>query len=244
MNTETKRLIFDIETIGEDFDGLDEVTQSALTRWIKIESKDESVYKKSLDDLKNGMGFSPLTGQIAAIGVLCPEKNEGAVYFQSPEVICETKSEEFEGNIIKFEAMPEKMMLEKFWDLARGHHEFITFNGRTFDAPFLMIRSAIHGVLPTKNLMSNRYLNYQGNGAKHIDLLDQLTFYGASMKKGSLHLWSRAFGIKSPKSDGVDGDDVSRLFQEKKFIDIARYNVGDLLATRKLYEHWEKYLKF
>ncbi len=242
--TETKRLIFDIETIGEDFDGLDEVTQSTLTRWIKKESKDEGIYQKSLDDLKNGLGFSPLTGQIVAIGVLCPEKNEGAVYFQSPEIPCEVKSEEFQGNTIKFEAMEEKKILEKFWDLARGYHEFITFNGRTFDAPFMMIRSAIHGVLPSKNLMSNRYLNYQGSGAKHIDLLDQLTFYGASMKKGSLHLWSRAFGIKSPKADGVDGDDVSRLFQEKKFLDIARYNVGDLLATRSLYEHWEKYLKF
>lgn len=242
--TETKKLIIDIETIGEDFDGLDEVTQNTLTRWIKKESSSEEAYQKSLDDLKNGMGFSPLTGQIVAIGVLCPEKNEGAVYYQAPGEKSETQSEEFEENKIKLEAMDEKMMLEKFWDLARGHQEFITFNGRTFDVPFVMIRSAIHGVLPTKNLMSNRYLNLQKYGAKHIDLLDQLTFYGASMRKGSLHLWSRAFGIKSPKADGVNGDDVSRLFQEKKFLDIARYNVGDLLATRKLYEYWEKYLKF
>ncbi len=29
------RLIFDIETIGEDFDKLDKTTQDVLTKWIK-----------------------------------------------------------------------------------------------------------------------------------------------------------------------------------------------------------------
>jgi len=63
-------------------------------------------------------------------------------------------------------------------------------------------------------------------------------------KKGNLHLWSRAFTVKSPKAQGITGDDVSRLFAEKKFIDIARYNTGDLLATEALYQYWKKYLNF
>jgi len=50
-------------------------------------------------------------------------------------------------------------------------------------------------------------------------------------------------GVKSPKGDGVCGDDVSRLFREKKYLDIARYNVGDLVATRDLYDHWQKYMR-
>ena len=91
--------------------------------------------------------------------------------------------------------------------------------------------------------MSNRYLNSQVFEAKNIDLLDQLTFYGAVRRKGSLHLWSRAFDIKSPKTGGVTGDDVGPLFKKKKFKEIARYNVGDLQATKELYEYWQNYLK-
>ena len=64
------KLVFDIETIGEDFDSLDQTTQESLTRWLKKESESEAEYKIALQELKAGLGFSPLTGSIAAIGVL------------------------------------------------------------------------------------------------------------------------------------------------------------------------------
>lgn len=234
------KLIFDIETVGEDFDTLDKTTQEVLTYWIKKESKDQNEFKILFEELKNGLGFSPLTSEIAAIGILDYKKDKGAVYFQAPG----EDIQEFEENNIKFKQMTEKEMLENFWNGAEKYQEFITFNGRAFDAPFLMVRSAIHKIKPSKDLMSNRYLNSQKFGAKHIDLLDQLTFYGAVRKRGNLHLWSKAFGIKSPKSGGITGDDVGRLFKEKKFVDIARYNVGDLQATKELYEYWNEYLRF
>ncbi|MCX6741458.1 MAG: ribonuclease H-like domain-containing protein [Candidatus Parcubacteria bacterium] len=221
-------LIIDIETVGEDFDGLDQTTQEVLTRWIKKDSRTEAEYKYALANLKAEMGFSPLTGQIVAIGVLDVDKNKGAVYFQAPE----EKLEDFEEDGIKFKALGEKEMLENFWRGVANYDEFVTFNGRSFDLPFLLIRSAANQVHPSKNLMSNRYLNLQKFNAKHVDLLEELSFYGAVRRKGSLHLYSRAFGIASPKTSGITGDDVARLFNEKKFLDIARYNVGDLRATK------------
>ncbi|MDO8504572.1 MAG: ribonuclease H-like domain-containing protein [Candidatus Liptonbacteria bacterium] len=232
------KLVIDIETVGEDFGALDHATQEVLTRWIKKDSANEEEYKAALEELKGGMGFSPLTGEIVAIGVLDPDKDQGAVYFQSPDV----DAKEFSENGIKFRPMGEKEMLKCFWDGAKEYDEFITFNGRMFDAPFLVVRSAIHKIRPSVDLMEGRYL-YQQRGVRHIDLFDQLTFYGATRRKGGLHLWSRAFGIKSPKEDGVTGDDVSRLFKEKKFLDIAKYNVGDLRATRELYDYWDKYIR-
>src|SRR5882724_12594242 len=192
---QTQKIVFDIETIGEDFDILDEATKENLTRWIQRESSDDDEYKRALEDLRNGLGFSPLTGQIVAIGMLDFYKNEGAVYFQSPD----KQHEEVKEEGITFKAMTEKEMLQKFWDAARHYQVFITFNGRTFDVPFLMVRSAVHGIRPTKDLMRGRYLYQHNPEALHIDLLDQLTFYGATRKKGSLHLWTRAFGIESPK---------------------------------------------
>ena len=34
-----QKLVFDIETIGSDFDSLDHTTQEVLTRWIKKEAE-------------------------------------------------------------------------------------------------------------------------------------------------------------------------------------------------------------
>ncbi|MFA6534443.1 MAG: ribonuclease H-like domain-containing protein [Patescibacteria group bacterium] len=234
-------LIFDIETVGENWEALDETTQEVLTHWIKKTAEDEAVYQAKLADLKNELGFSPFTGEIVAVGVLDAEKNKGAVYYQAPG----KEVAELEEDGIKFKALSEKEMLEHFWQGVAKYQDFVSFNGRSFDVPFLMIRSVVNGVRPSKDLLSNRYLNSQKFDSKHIDLMDQLTFYGAAWtRRPSLHLASRAFGIKSPKADGVTGDDVAGLFKAKKYLDIARYNVGDLRATKELYEKWQKYLRF
>lgn len=233
-----KKIIFDIETVGEDFDSMDEVTQKALTGWIEKTAFNEAEKQKMMTDIKDGLGFSPFTGEIVAIGVLDADKKDGAVYFQGKEGM-----EDWEKDGIKFRPMSEKEILENFWRIAEHSEEFISYNGRGFDVPFIMIRSAKHQVKPTKNLMSNRYLNSQFVGAKHIDLMDQLTFYGAVRKNPNLHIACRLFGVKSPKEDGVTGDDVAKLFREGKNKEIAEYNVRDLHSTLGVYEYWDKYLR-
>jgi uncharacterized protein YprB with RNaseH-like and TPR domain len=231
-------LIFDIETIGEDFDSLDEVTKDNLTRWIKREAaQDDNKYNVMLIDLKEGLGFSPLTGQIITIGVFDTVLNRGVIYYQAPD----KDSEEIQVDNFTFKTHSEKEMLESFWQGAKNYQEFVTFNGRSFDVPFIITRSAKYQIKPTVNLMSNRYLNSRGFGVKHIDLLDQLSFYGAVKRRGSLHLYCRAFGIKSPKAGGITGDDVKRLFKERKYKEIAEYNSGDLVATGELYKIWQEY---
>lgn len=232
------RLVFDIETAGNDFDSFDKMTQDVLTNRIKKECKDDAEYEIALEKLKNELVFSPLTSEVVAIGVLDCDKNKGTVYFQAPN----KKTEDFEENNIKYKCMTEAEMLEGFWMGAENYNEFISFNGRGFDAPFMMIRSAIHKIRPTKNLMYNRYLNSQPTNAKHVDLYDQLNFYGATRKRPGLHMWSRAIGVKSPKSEGVKGEDVTRLFREGEYEKIARYNALDLFATHELYKVWRDYI--
>jgi len=234
------KLVFDIETIGEDFDSLDETTQGVLTRWLKKESKNEKEFDSGLEELKAGLGFSPYTGSIVAIGVLDVEKNIGCVYYSAgAEVMVDEARRETEEDGIKFKYMSEKEMLERFWEGASKYQQFISFNGRAFDVPFMMVRSAVHKVRPTVNLMGYRYDKF----TNHIDLLDQLTFQGAVWKKPNLHLASRVFGVKSPKEEGITGEDVGRLFKEGKYLEIAKYNVGDLRATRELYLVWENYFR-
>ena len=117
----------------------------------------------------------------------------------------------------------------------------MTFKGRAFDAPFLIHRSLARDIRPTRDLMEGRYL-YQQRTTRHVDLADQLSFYGAMFRKASLHMYCRAFGIESPKMAGVTGDDVAELYQNKNTLDIARYNVRDVVATTALYEKWRKHL--
>ena len=234
------RLVFDIETAGEDFDSLDETTQKTLTRWVEQSYVEGSPqYKKAIEKVKMETVFSPATSQIVAIGVLDYDKDKGVVYFQAPG----EKMEAFEEDGIEFKPTTEKEMLEGFWRGVDEYDEFISFGGRMFDVPFMLIRSAIHNVRATKDLMSNRYLGSQKFGALHVDLLDQLSFYGA-FRRQTLHAFTRAFNIESPKASGVSGENVTEFFNEKKYKDIARYNVGDLRATKALYEYWNAYIRF
>ncbi len=218
-------LIFDIETVGVEFDSLDDKSQEQLLRFAETPEDVEAV--------KEGLGFSPLTGRIVAIGVLNPETDKGAVYFLDPEGELENKED---GNVQYIPHKTEKELLKSFWDAAAHYDQFVTFNGRSFDSPYILVRSAISKVKPTANLMPNRYYD------QHIDLLDRLTFFGAVRRKGNLHMWCKAFDIESPKAKGVSGDDVAGLFREKKYMTIAEYCFGDLLATEKLYEYWERYI--
>ncbi|MFH1790015.1 MAG: ribonuclease H-like domain-containing protein [bacterium] len=253
-------LIFDIETIGENFDSMDETTQSVLTRWVDRDVSDKKEKKDKIQEIKNSTALSPLTGEIVAIGVLDSATKNGAVYYQSPETQANESQmqilvnqialsdDKIDGNkkkegVIKLKPMSEKEMLEQFWQLAIKYDAFVSFNGRSFDVPFMLLRSAIHKIIPSKDLMSNRYLNSQKFNAKHIDLFDQFSFYGSAGRKGNLHLFCRAFGIKSPKQ-GVCGSDVGNFFAKRKYKEIAEYNVGDIVATDELYQYWEKYLRF
>lgn len=238
-------LILDIETVGENYDDLDEITQAALTGWVERRIADPKERQKNIKQIKEELALSPLTGKIVALGVLDYEKEKGTVYFSastadSPEWRGPS-SPIIEGNYT-FKPMSEADMLASFWQGAANYDTFVTYNGRSFDIPYLMVRSAVHGVKPTKNLMSNRYLGSQWSGARHIDLKDQLNFYGAvdTRRHGSLHLWTRAFGIESPKG-GMSGYEVSKYFAEGKILDIARYNSRDLTATASLYQRWQTY---
>lgn len=234
------KLVFDIETIGHDFDSFDETTKEVLTNWIEKSSTTEEEYEVKLEELKNGLGFSPLTGEIVAIGVLDYEKDQGVVYYQAPN----QANEDFEEKGIRFKQVTEKDMLRSFWKGATEYDEFITFNGRAFDVPFIIARSAKFGIKPTKDLMSYRYSSQQKKDSVHTDLYDQLSYYGAVRKAGNLHMWCRHFGIDSPKAEGVKGDNVTEMFSQGKCLDIAKYNVRDIKATSKLYEKWEKLIKF
>ena len=221
-----KTIIFDIETIPVNFDTLDEAQKKYLLKFAETKEDEEKA--------KEQMALWAPTNRIVAIGMLSVEDEKGAVYFQAGE----KSIEDFEEGDIKYSCGSEKEILEKFWKAMTHANKFVTFNGRGFDCPVLMLRSAMLNVKPTKNLMPYRY-----NTDFHVDLLEQMTFYNA-YRKFNLDFYCKAFGIESPKSGGVTGHDVKPLFEAEEYEKIARYCAGDLWATRELYLRWRDYMKF
>lgn len=138
----------------------------------------------------------------------------------------------------------EKRVLEIFWKTVEKYKGcvLISFNGRNFDAPFLMLRSAILGVKPSRNLMEGTKFSY----ANHIDLLDELTFYTPSSygatRRFNFDFYTRAFGLQSPKGEGIDGSLVSVFYNNGDYKTIANYCLRDVDATWKLFLRINEYL--
>jgi DNA polymerase elongation subunit (family B) len=218
------RVVVDIETLGYPLEFFDEVQQEYLLKFSDTDEKKlEAIQKFSL---------YPTTSQIITIGMLNPDTGHGKVLFQSESKVDEMSDDK----AIHFLSGTESELLSTFWQDLIHYEQFITFNGRGFDCPFLMLRSAMLGVHPTRNLMPYRY-----DSTIHCDLLEQLTFYGA-LRKFNLDFYCKSFGIESPKSHGITGLDLRELFEQKRFREIADYNLGDLKATAELFMRWDTYL--
>ncbi len=234
-----KQLVFDLEYVTEKFEDLDPTTQKDLGRNLPDKEIDPLGYAREMAEIERKMSFSPLLSRIIAIGVYDPAESRGAVYYDAAE----TKPDDFEEDGIKYAAMNEAEMLVKFWALAEITDEFVSFFGRRSDAPYLAIRSAINGIKPSKDLISNRYNSSGQPGAIHYDLAELLNFHGTGLYKGSLHAWCRAFGIASPKGGGMSGAEVPQAYRDGRYEEIAKYNMEDIKATAKLFEYWQRYVK-
>lgn len=221
-----KPIIVDIETIGAPWDSLDEPQREYLTK----NDEDDEARDKTRDSLAL---WAP-TARIVTIAMLNPLSDKGKVYFSAGDSVIDS----FNEDNAEYVCVDEKTMLEKFWDDVQHYAPVITFNGRCFDGPMLMLRSAMLDVRPSLNLVPYRY-DYKS----HCDLLDQLTFYGAT-RKFNLDMYARAFGIRSPKKEGVTGDQVGTMYADGKYVDIARYCLRDVRATAELWKRWDYLLKF
>lgn len=230
-------LVIDIETAGESWDEIDDQTKEILVKRAGYQLPSSDITAE--EHAEETLGISPLTGEIVALGVIDTSTAKGAVYYQTGNQ--KIADEEYRG--LKLHSCSEKEMLERFWELSERYTHFVTYSGRTFDIPYVMIRSAIHGIKPKKDLMRGRYIYQQSSSAIHVDLYDQLSFYGA-MRLGGLHTVCRAFNIESPKSNGIDGSKVTEYFRQGKYKEIAQYNAGDLFSTKDLYNKWKELLAF
>lgn len=225
-----RRLVFDIETCSYPFTSLSESQREYLLRYAEKET-DPDKKQQMTDESIRYTSLYPFTAKCVAIGMFDIEKQKSFVYYESD------RKEEWssQDQIVNYKGLSEREMLASFWRIANYVDQFITFNGRYFDVPFLMLRSAMLGVKVTKNLMGYRY------GDEHIDLLEQFTFYGTT-RKFNLDFYCNAFGIESPKSKDISGMEVKTLYEAGRIKDIAVYCSKDIYATYQLFRIWEAFL--
>jgi hypothetical protein len=226
-----RRIIFDIETCAYPVESLSESQQEYLLRYSEKETEDERKSQKR-DDAIRYLSLYPLTAKVIAIGIYHVEKEKTYVYYESHE------PEEWaaeEKNIL-YKGLNEKEMIQSFWRVVDFTDQVVTFNGRNFDIPFMMMRSAMLEIRPTKNLMGKRF-----DSSNHIDLLEQFTFYSTT-RKFNLDFYCHAFCVASPKSKGVSGMEVKNLYEAGRIKDIAVYCGEDVNATYKLFKIWNAYL--
>ncbi len=227
-----RKIVFDIETSAYPFESLSESQQEYLLRYAEKET-DPDKKQTQIDQAIRYTSLYPLTAKCIAIGILDIEKEKSFVYYESEEM------EEWfsEDKQIHYKGLPEIEMLESFWRIIEVTNKVITFNGRNFDIPFLMIRSAMLKIKPSKNLIGRRY-----DTSSHIDLLEQFTFYGLT-RKFNLDFYCQSFGIESPKTKEISGMEVKNLYEAGRLKDIAVYCAHDIYATYQLYKIWDEYLK-
>jgi predicted PolB exonuclease-like 3'-5' exonuclease len=189
------------------------------------------------EEEKRRGALSPFTGRIVAIGVVNAETGRSCAMYEVPgqtEVITVK-----DGNRTMISGT-ERQILEKFWEFLDKDDRFISFNGRQFDGPFLMIRSAILGLPPKRDLVGNRYRFHP-----NCDLREVLNFNGTinpRQMRFNLDLACKSFGIASSKTDGMDGRAVETLYRAGRHEDIALYCLEDVRATCELYLKLEKTL--
>ena len=170
----------------------------------------------------------PGLGKIITIGLWNVEAERGLVLLEgdsAPQREWERvqHSDIFRGS--------EAELLECFWEMVgRKRPRLVSFNGRGYDGPMLMIRSAQLGVTPSVNLLPYRF-----DIGQHTDLFDVLTFHGAVRDRFSLDYWCRRFDVESPKGS-IDGSQVARAYRDGRIDEIGEYCLRDVRATAELYE--------
>lgn len=217
-----KKLVIDIETVGTPWEELDSYVREYLLKGLSEGDAEEA---------RRAGGLSPFRGSIVAIGVINIENGRSCALYEVPG---QTDIAIEKAGARTYISGSEKQILEKFWSFFDSDSRFISFNGRQFDGPFLMLRSAIHGVVPKRDLVGYRY-GFHPN----CDLREVLNFFGTTNSrqfKFNLDLACKTFGVETSKSEGVDGRSVEAWYRAGRYRELADYCLEDVRATAELYE--------
>lgn len=130
----------------------------------------------------------------------------------------------------------EADLLRAFWaDVARlpAHGvRWVTFNGKRFDADWLRVRSAAHGITPSRRDLLDTY------PFKHEPHADLARVFGC---RAGLDDLCDLLGVESPKGE-LTGAGVASAVAAGRIDDVAKYCEADVVATLSVYRRLEPQL--
>jgi predicted PolB exonuclease-like 3'-5' exonuclease len=126
----------------------------------------------------------------------------------------------------------ERQLLEDFSRfVGRARPVLVTYNGRSFDLPVIVMRSLCHAI-PLPWYYRDRDVRYRYSAEGHLDLCDWLADHGAA-RAGKLDAIARLIGL--PGKVGIDGSQVESLHASGQFEAIQTYCLADVAQTALLF---------
>ncbi len=126
----------------------------------------------------------------------------------------------------------ERHLLEDFSRfVGRARPVLVTYNGRSFDLPVIVMRSLCHAV-SLGWYYRDRDIRYRYSEEGHLDLCDWLADHGAT-RANKLDAIARLIGL--PGKVGIDGSQVDGLYQAGDLDAIQKYCLGDVAQTALLF---------
>ena len=207
-------LVIDIETVGQNPKELPTRARDYLFRHVERDASNDEDIEVRQKEIVDRFGLDPTTGAIVCIGLYDTERKTEKALTQEDE----------------------RALLTSFWKLLGESPPklFVTFNGKSFDFPYINIRSAILEIPPSMQLSVRRFSN-----SPHFDVREVLAG-NERHRRGSLDYFCSIFGIPSPK-EHMNGAAVGEAYKQGRLDEIAQYCLADCRATGALYERVKPY---
>lgn len=170
------------------------------------------------------------------------------IMFHKVVAISAVMADEF-GKFMRVSTMKgenEREILAKFINFINDHNpRLISFNGRGFDLPMIMVRAMRYNLScpsyfesDNKELNKNKWENYRSryDGRFHLDLLDHISDFRAV---SGLKLDTLCASLNLPGKYDIHGDQVTELFFKGEIAKINEYCESDTLNTYWLFLKYE-----
>lgn len=176
------------------------------------EFKKPETLKEKAAEAMSKLSLSPLTGRIICVA----SKIDDA----TPRVIV---------------GEDEKSIVAEALALMSKATRVVTFNGKSFDMPYIMIAGARHGLnIPARFLR----LLAKYDTEHHVDVRNVLTNFN-QFGKGKLGQWATRFGIEPPYGDGSK---VESWYNNQMWDEISRHSMTNVEATYLIYKRLELFV--
>lgn len=231
-------MVFDCETILDTALLKQGFKQHFLAHDIKSENLSElELSKKAMEIHKelSGSEFLPICyHQVVSIAAVFCDEFGNFIKVGNFKAVGDSKEER------------EKSLISAFLEYLNKHQpKLISFNGRGFDMPMLLLRAMKHKLSANAYFEENnpqfnksKWENYRQRYSErfHTDLLESLGNFG-SVRNLKLDVLSNLIGF--PGKYDTSGDQVLELYYQEEQEKIDEYCQSDVLNTYGLYLNYE-----